>query len=342
MRQDAPMAPRSTGTRPWIPESTQRALGDSRPSAQTRDNLSLWLDCFSPFDEQGHLKGEARIRWLEHFAGPWQSEVGKDGLKALEGAVRTLHADAAGAPIRLIRLELTLQGRLLVGSGSASALETSLALHPLWSVPRIPASALKGLAHHALLRQRAQVEAEPPDPSTPEQRDLLGALAELERCLFGCAGEVKKESSKGSGQVSLTETAGILIFCDALPKDGRFELALDVLTPHANAYYQGNEPPADYWSPVPVSYLTVVKTTFVTWVGVLPPLPDPSAETQRDASCSQWPKAEQQEELLQLGVKLLETALREEGAGSRTRSGFGRFQISTQYEVKPVNTKEER
>jgi len=66
----------------------------------------------------------------------------------------------------------------------------------------------------------------------------------------------EKESIFGS-----KDKSGNIIFCPAHPcaDDNKPFLDLDVMTPHYQPFYQKNEnnPPADWYSPVPLFFLTV-------------------------------------------------------------------------------------
>lgn len=124
-------------------------------------------------------------------------------------------------------------GRIILGLGNESVIETSISLHRTYGVPYLPGSALKGVAasfaHHHL----------------GEEWKRGG---ESHVALFGA-----------------TDTAGYVNFYDALliPKvdNGYKEKALypDVLTVHHQDYYSGEaKAPADWDSPNPVSFLSAV------------------------------------------------------------------------------------
>ncbi len=125
-------------------------------------------------------------------------------------------------------------GRLAVGLGSESVLETAITLHRTYGVPFIPGSALKGLA------------------ASYARRRLEGAGwrkdGEDHNILFGS-----------------TETAGYVTFFDALYVPGSGfrnsekkpqALWADVITVHHPTYYQGDQPPADWDSPNPIPFLS--------------------------------------------------------------------------------------
>ena len=130
--------------------------------------------------------------------------------------------------------EATALGRLVVGLGAESVLETSISLHRTYGVPYIPGSALKGLAAAAAHKHLT-------DPDWRKVRDD-GTMGASHQLLFGD-----------------TTSSGHVTFHDALwiPEGERLFLDLDVMTVHHPKYYQGEGvPPADWDNPVPVAFLT--------------------------------------------------------------------------------------
>ena len=201
-------------------------------SAAADSNLGLWLERYPPAHDQksagqflagalavvrvpdGYAEAFARRRrGLEHFAVPLAPE--------LEPQTRWFEAEVAG--------------RIAVGLGAASVLETSLRLERVWGVPLIPGSALKGVTAkwaHGAGRAEWRAPAQPGGSAGPWHRLIFGDVA----------------------------AAGCVVFHDAwwVPEStsGRPE-ALDVMTVHHPEYYGGGEAgPLDTDSPVPVSFLS--------------------------------------------------------------------------------------
>ena len=130
--------------------------------------------------------------------------------------------------------EATTLGRMIVGLGAESILETSITLHRTYGVPIIPGSALKGLAAAA-----AHKHLEHPDWRKIREDGTMGPY---HRILFGD-----------------TESSGYVTFHDALwiPEGERLFLDLDVMTVHHPSYYQQEgPPPADWDNPTPVAFLS--------------------------------------------------------------------------------------
>lgn len=243
------------------------------------DNVGLWLDKLI-FRRSGvwTLDKADRTDALGRVCGRRRSEIGAAGLERLQETVKALHpADESQV------FEGETHGRLLVDYGRATAAEASVSFHPIWGVPRIPASALKGIT-------RAQMIAE-------------GTSAAEVDALFGPAPERGGDEPLERGRIA---------FYDAVPRDGEFELALDVLTPHHRTYYDKKGPPAEWEDPVPFTFVTVVKTRFVFLLGALPHGSDDWTAERRKADLE--------------GVRdALRSALEEAGVGAKTGAGYGRF-----------------
>lgn len=133
-------------------------------------------------------------------------------------------------------------GRMVVGLGNESVLETAISLHHTYGVPLIPGSALKGLASSF-----ASCKLESP---------LWRKSAAGHRTVFGT-----------------TEQAGYVVFHDALylPTGSGKPLFPDVVTTHHPDYYQRDpasaEVPADWDSPIPVPFVSCTGSFLVAISG---------------------------------------------------------------------------
>lgn len=200
-------------------------------SSQPTTHPGLWLDKYLEVQsteggehaKSGHLKDTAGKRIPDAyrvFFTRWKQSV-----------------EQAGAVIR----KAQAQGRLVVGLGGDSVLETSITLHRTYGVPYIPGSALKGLAAHYA---RNRLVEQP-----------WGKGSEAYRTLFGDPTE-----------------AGYVTFFDALYIPGSAKqdcpLILDVITVHHPEYYRGEDrPPADWDNPNPVSFLSATGSYLVALHG---------------------------------------------------------------------------
>lgn len=165
-------------------------------------------------------------------------------------------------------------GRLAINLGADSTWENSIALNRTYGVPYIPGSALKGLAASYYRKHVEKLDA--------------GLAADI----FG-----------------VQENAGWVIFYDALfvPKGSSLGLKQDVVTVHHQEYYQGDAPPADWDSPIPIPFLSVVGSFCLALSG--PP------------------------NLIQATYKILKLALAQEGIGAKTNSGYGRMKLRLPHEI---------
>lgn len=194
-----------------------------QPSAGT--NAALWLEkCLPAVEDKGPGRQEHFMR-LEsiHVPGDYRRFFSRwrESVQALEPCTQTVEA--------------TVLGRMAVGLGAESVLETAIALHRTYGVPYIQGSALKGLAAAAAHRHLEESEWR-------KAKDD-GKIGAFHRVLFGDQ-----------------ESAGYVTFHDALwvPNGDKLPLDLDVMTVHHPDYYQGkdNAPPADWDSPNPVAFVS--------------------------------------------------------------------------------------
>src|SRR5258708_15721203 len=171
--------------------------------------------------------------------------------------------------------------RMVVGLGGETVLETDLTLHHLYGIPYIPGSALKGLT-------RAYVTGEV-FPSKDIEHDN-----ETVKRIFGSQ-----------------EHAGTVIFFDAMPVDGKATFSLDIMNSHYPNYYGEKKLPTNDQNPNPVTFLTVINTTFMF------------------ALAPRNPQDQQYLEDVEQAQERLKTALEKYGVGGKTTSGYGYFKAIT-------------
>lgn len=148
-----------------------------------------------------------------------------------------MQLDTMGALTR----DAQVKGRMVIGLGEESVIETAITLHHTYGTPVIPGSALKGLA--AYYARNYLDEAQ------------WGVKSQAYCTLFGDV-----------------ESAGYITFFDALyiPKTGHAHKPLhaDVITVHHPDYYQGNDkPPADWDSPNIIPFLSATGSYLVALAG---------------------------------------------------------------------------
>ncbi|MBS3920631.1 MAG: type III-B CRISPR module RAMP protein Cmr6 [Deltaproteobacteria bacterium] len=131
----------------------------------------------------------------------------------------------------VVTFPLTTQTRLIVNHGGESILDNSIALHPYYGFPVIPATAVKGVTRHFC----------------EEFLKLHENNRNLYLRIFG-----NKPGHKDARE-------GEIIFFDAWPTSIGSYLELDIFTPHYQKYYEGNALPMDNQNPVPIPFLAVRK-----------------------------------------------------------------------------------
>jgi CRISPR-associated protein Cmr6 len=203
---------------------------------------------------RGQHAGLLLQRYLSENATGDQGNA-QEKLDLLEAAIaasanedlRLLYQEAfvrwdGSLPKRTVRTELQTEGRLIVGLGTSTVLETGIRLHHTYGLPLLPGSGLKGLAAHYC----AEVWGE-----TDEKFKAGGDYHQL---LFGT-----------------TDESGCIIFHDAffIPDSELPPLKLDVMTPHHLDWLDKGVPPTDFDSPTPVPFLSVTGRFLVavSWSG---------------------------------------------------------------------------
>lgn len=194
---------------------------------QEETNAGLWLDKY--IFEQQRENNDSRRDLMEEVSAlpiPQLYETFYERWKAM--------LTGYGAKTRNAKVK----GRMIVGLGSESVVESSISLHRTYGVPYIPGSALKGLAAN-YVRQ--------------------GRLGE----------NWEKDSDAYKIVFGDTENAGYITFFDALYEPGTgFKgdkpLYPDIITVHHQKYYQDTGvAPADSDNPIPVPFLSATGTYLI-------------------------------------------------------------------------------
>lgn len=197
------------------------------------------------------------------------------------------------------------QGAFMTGMGSDHPTENGFTWHHTLGVPYLPASSVKGLVR-GWLEWNCDETALKKDGGDPAIRQQL-------KNWFGSENKDPRECDADS-------QAGWFIFFDALPTSA-VTLAADVMTPHYDKWYEkgGDTPlaidtvPADWHSPIPVTFLTVKKAEIQFGIAVRPGL---AAEEKQQAQAA-----------LRTVMELLGEALEWFGAGAKTAVGYGRMKF---------------
>ncbi|MBN1800550.1 MAG: type III-B CRISPR module RAMP protein Cmr6 [Candidatus Lokiarchaeota archaeon] len=204
--------------------------------------------------------------------------------------------------------------RLLVGLGNATVLENGLTLHHIHGFPYVPGSALKGILRNYIINTIFPNNSQAESDKNEKNSDEKLALEDIGFCdLFGCPKEsIYKEARKGK-----------IYFLDAFPS-GEVTVEHDIMTPHYSEYYQSMEkrtpePPADYYSTIPIPFVGVAgNTKFTFHVGV--DKQDANLPVSENSKLSSMAST-----LLEVALIGLKEALQFHGVGAKSAVGYGYF-----------------
>jgi CRISPR type III-B/RAMP module RAMP protein Cmr6 len=277
------------------------------------EHVALAYNAWAPMGEDGQVPDDRRASWLADLAN---ISVAPHYARSFERwrASFTATGDRVA--------EFTLESRLLIGHGNASATDVGLTVHHTWGVPVIPGSALKGLlAHYVDATYGPADVTRTPREQEGEERirsDFQGVTwrnsriqrgpGKVYRALFG-APDALEDAMMRENNFEAGAAAGLVTFHDALYVPGSLDnkpFAVDVLTVHQKSYYDslGQSAPNDYDSPNPVAFLTVrPKCRFLLAL----------------SGPSEW---------TDLAGKLLADALASWGVGGKTSAGYGIGKVS--------------
>jgi len=242
-------------------------------------------------------------------------------------------------------LELKVNKRLVVGLGIESVYETSIALHHIYGIPYIPASAIKGVVRSWII---TEVFGEHGIPDEETDFPLVNAehrayLDEGFCKLFGCPKTTKavefenrkpKENQNGNYEyISAVNTAlkkehqGLIWFFDAFPLTAP-EFEVDMINVHYKDYYnnEGREAPHDHDSPSITNFLTVKPDVkFKFHIGIKNDEPVHSGSKILDYQNEEGNKVINTDEptYLELAEAWLKKALTEHGIGAKTALDYG-------------------
>lgn len=171
-----------------------------------------------------------------------------------------------------------VQWRIVIGLGSPHVHETAMTWHHTWSIPYIPGSALKGIVRSYYLMETwekfANVHPEHEWEKTipcleawlmeePHPTKKVGHKEEECPVIKWAKENLGQEKAFFQTIFGTQKSKGSVIFMDAYPVD-KYCLKLDVMNVHYPKYY-GDEKQtyaADWESPNPIFFLTVVDTGF--------------------------------------------------------------------------------
>ncbi|MEJ5305706.1 MAG: type III-B CRISPR module RAMP protein Cmr6 [Ignavibacteria bacterium] len=268
-----------------VPKETLEKINRNQVS-----NFALKFHKFARFDGDKFLffktdKGKIIFNDVENFNFP---SINFNNLcKEISEAAKKLFPT-----INYVK-KLIIDWRLTLGLGSESVYETSINLHPVYGFPYIPGQSIKGVVRSWVILEYFNKDEE------------KAYQSETFCHLFGCP----KES------ILNKEYQGALVFFDAYPIETP-KLKVDVMNPHYQPYYSdktNTKPPADYYNPNPIFFVTVENTSFQFIIGI--------KETENNLG-----KIDNiQGHYFDLGKKFLLEALTQKGVGAKTAVGYGYF-----------------
>lgn len=134
--------------------------------------------------------------------------------------------------------------KLSIGMGIGSIFETNLTMHPVYGLPYIPGSSIKGCLRSFLIRKHFE-NVENKALESKWFRDIFGNTQVLNEI----------------------DQKGMFGFMDAYPLDG-FQVANDIMTPHYGDYYnKDKKEPVDTSRPNPIHFLVIKDSSFSFRIG---------------------------------------------------------------------------
>ncbi|MEZ4851053.1 MAG: type III-B CRISPR module RAMP protein Cmr6 [Bacteroidia bacterium] len=276
-----------------LPEDTQKILA----TLSSPDNFALKLEKVARYDKKMQ---KFHFFKRERKGDNYEIHPNYGDLDFQQIADRELAAAKNILPVNNIySFDLSIDWRLIQGLGTASVYETSITLHHIYGIPYLPASAIKGVVRSWIITQYFGANPRSGEENYPFVNAEFRALtnSKLFCQLFGCPGNIQavkfkdgapllKKSKKGSvtrayekespSPVAFTDAdgkgqahKGNLVFFDAFPLNPP-GIEFDIMNPHYGPYYSAPDaktPPADYYSPVPIPFMTVADTKFRFIVG---------------------------------------------------------------------------
>jgi len=219
-------------------------------------------------------------------------------LNVQEKAVKSLFGET-----NFKTLKLEIDWRLIVGLGTESVYETSMTLHPIYGIPYIPGQSIKGIVRSWIINEYF---------NSKEENALINSEAFCK--IFGCPKEIKTEEIIKKTFLK-KDYQGSMIFFDAFPLDLKSEnLKMDIMNPHYAPYYSEGHPPADYYNPTPIPFMTLENTSFKFFIGV---------KNGKNEVINE--KEFGNDNLLNITFRFLKEALINQGIGAKTAVGYGFF-----------------
>lgn len=287
-------------------------------NANDIDNFSLKFNKYPRFEDKKPVffkTDKGNIKLNDTFFNFDEKIISKSRKEIIESAQKLFSNENCTI------FEKEVQWRMVVGLGCESVYETSMTLHPVYGFPYIPGQAVKGMVRSWIIQevfggyeQNAYKDSEAfcrifgcPETYTFIVRDENGNPVKEK-------GKDKKETVKSYLK---KDYQGAVTFFDAVPV-GAPKLIVDVMNPHYGPYYSddsGNTPPADYFNPIPIYFLTVDSGAKFQFIYGIRENKNINIEGDNLGDGS----------LLNIINRYFEEALTEKGIGAKTSVGYGNF-----------------
>lgn len=209
------------------------------------------------------------------------------GKKVYESRISALQDLDESYVIKIFKMNA--DSLFIHGIGASHVRENSLTIHPVYGIPYIPGSSVKGIV------RRWYIDAL-----------LEGKEARIKEDAF--------ESAIGRSMFGTGDAQGIVQFYDILMYEG-LKLRTDIVTPHFMKYYSKESEPVDSLEPVPNKFYAVQIISANLLVTV-----DKNKLAQLSSEV-----ALTEDQFISLTTKWVQAALQELGVGGKTSSGYGRF-----------------
>ena len=255
-----------------LPKDTKNVI-NKRP-----DNFNLQFNKYRKYGYDSDIK---KKRFDDIKNNPCLN-YNKDLQNSIE---KTLYqSDKTGKKIEV--LEAKVDGRMIIGLGSAHVNETAMTLHHIYGIPYIPGSGIKGALRNMFIQETFETTKCKDDKQIAICEKILESFdlkkdIKLKEDEFKKRFKIKKQVKKiepmpavfsfFSKNISVVKqfqlifgtqsNQGKVIFLDAYPVE-KIKIKNDIMTPHYSEYYSEGKPPADYYNPTPIKFATVENTTF--------------------------------------------------------------------------------
>ena len=213
------------------------------------------------------------------------------------------------------RIKTNLNWRMIIGLGGESVYETGMTLHPVYGIPYIPSSSIKGILRSWMISQLFD---------NSEAKAINGS--KIFCTLFGCPKEIKLDNNKKIKSALNTEHQGSLRFFDAFPTKAP-KVKTDIMNVHYKDWYKesGYVAPTDTQMPNPIPFLTIDNTNqlafnFNTAITDNPPIKSFSENIDSYIKKGQLAPDTKVLDIVEFWLK---DALQNHGIGAKTAVGYG-------------------